>query len=97
MQSLQRSIDKLTQVIDGGKLPVKPGAPVSTTPTAKPGSGEAMEQLAGAVANLVTQMREEQKMVRQWAQSQQTQTNEIQRMLARTPASRGSRARVDEE
>jgi len=49
-----------------------------------------MEQLAEAVAGLVTQMREEQKTVRQWAQSQQTQQNEIQRLLLRVtgPAQR---------
>jgi hypothetical protein len=51
------------------------------------------------VASLVQQMREEQKMVRQWAQTQQVQQNEIQRLLIRAsnqPA-RGARARVDEE
>ena len=49
-----------------------------------------MEQLADAVANLVTQMREEQKMVRQWIQNQQVQQNEIQRLLMRqSGATRG--------
>ena len=58
-----------------------------------------MEQLADAVASLVTQMREEQKIVRQWAQSQQVQQNEIQRLLIRASgqAQRGARARIDEE
>ena len=45
-------------------------------------------------------MREEQKIVRQWAQGQQTQQNEIQRLLIRAtgPLSRGmaTRAREDE-
>ena len=44
-------------------------------------------------------MREEQKIVRQWAQGQQTQQNEIQRLLIRAtgPLSRGmARAREDE-
>jgi hypothetical protein len=44
---------------------------------------QSMEQLAEAVAALVTQMREEQKVVRQWAQNQQSQQNEIQRLLMR--------------
>ncbi|HRX37541.1 MAG TPA: flagellar motor protein MotA [Aestuariivirga sp.] len=71
LQTLQRSIEKLSVSLD-----------------AKSGSGaagdtESIEQLADAVASLVTQMREEQKMVRQWAQGQQTQQNEIQRLLLR--------------
>jgi hypothetical protein len=48
-----------------------------------PGGEAATEQLADAVANLVQQMREEQKMVRQWIQSQQVQQSEIQRLLMR--------------
>jgi hypothetical protein len=48
------------------------------------GDGQATEQLADAVANLVQQMREEQKMVRQWIQSQQVQQSEIQRLLIRS-------------
>ena len=92
MQSLQRSVERLTQVIEQGK-----GGPVIG---AKAANTESMEQLADAVAGLVSQMREEQKMVRQWAQSQQTQQNEIQRLLLRgtgsTPA-RPARARADEE
>jgi hypothetical protein len=46
-------------------------------------NAEAMEQLAGAVHGLVQQMREEQKVVRQWAQQQSEQNAEIKRMLAR--------------
>ena len=58
-----------------------------------------MEQLADAVAGLVTQMREEQKLVRQWSQSQQAQQNEIQRLLIRAsgaPQRGAARARADE-
>ena len=65
-----------------------------------PGGTESIEQLADAVASLVTQMREEQKMVRQWAQGQQTQQNEIQRLLMRAtgPLARGaSRARAEDD
>jgi hypothetical protein len=46
-------------------------------------NAEAMEQLATAVHGLVQQMREEQKVVRQWAQQQSEQNAEIKRMLAR--------------
>ena len=57
-----------------------------------------MEKLADAVASLVQQMREEQKIVRQWAQAQQVQQNEMQKLILRTtkqtstPASRFSQA-----
>jgi hypothetical protein len=44
---------------------------------------ESLDQLADAVASLVQQMREEQKVVRQWVQSQQVQQNEMQRQLGR--------------
>ena len=43
-----------------------------------------MEKLADAVASLVQQMREEQKIVRQWAQAQQVQQNEMQKLILRT-------------
>jgi hypothetical protein len=51
-----------------------------------------MERLADAVASLVQQMREEQKIVRQWAQAQQVQQNEMQKLILRTtkqPAATG--------
>jgi hypothetical protein len=83
LQSLQRSLDKLSTSLQSSKAP----AP------------ESMEQLADAVAGLVTQMREEQKLVRQFTQAQQVQQNEIQRLLIRASGQpqRASRARVDEE
>ena len=73
--NLQKAIDKLSSTVDAARA----------TPAAKPAAASdvAMEQLADAVAALVSQMREEQKMVRQWAQSQQVQQNEIQRLLLR--------------
>lgn len=71
MQNLHRTVEKLGQQIDQSK----------TNGTG--GTSEGMEQLADAVANLVTQMREEQKMVRQWIQTQQVQQSEIQRLLIR--------------
>ncbi|MEO9874259.1 MAG: flagellar motor protein MotA [Anderseniella sp.] len=56
---------------------------------AAPQTAESMEQLAGAVHGLVQQMREEQKVVRQWAQQQSEQNAEIKRMLARVGAPPG--------
>ena len=75
LQNLQKSIERLgSQVEYRGTV----GSPISS------GDENATEQLADAVANLVQQMREEQKMVRQWIQSQQVQQSEIQRLLIRT-------------
>ena len=51
----------------------------------------------------MTQMREEQKIVRQWAQSQTAQQDEMKRMMAKlgSPAAahevRASRSRAKEE
>ncbi|MGH6853804.1 MAG: flagellar motor protein MotA [Aestuariivirga sp.] len=89
LQSLQRAIEKLSGALD------------AATPADREqhGSTESMEQLADAVAALVAQMREEQKMLRQWTQTQQVQQNEIQRLLIRAsgPPQRTARAQVDEE
>jgi hypothetical protein len=76
LQNLQRTVDRIGQQIDGGRT-LPPNAANGI------GSEATIEQLADAVANLVTQMREEQKMVRQWMQTQQTQQTEIQRTLLR--------------
>jgi hypothetical protein len=91
IQTLQRAIEKLSLSLDASKAG-----------TTNPGSTDSIEQLADAVASLVTQMREEQKMVRQWAQGQQTQQNEIQRLLLRAtgPVGRGGaggRFRTEDE
>jgi hypothetical protein len=87
MQNLQKAVDKLSSSVDVARAAsASGGMKIDTT-----GS---MEQLADAVASLVTQMREEQKMVRQWAQSQQVQQNEIQRLLLRTTATTPSRGRA---
>lgn len=89
LQSLQRSLDKLGTALEHSRT--QPGATGGA-------NGDSIEQLADAVASLVTQMREEQKTVRQWAQGQQSQQNEIQRLLIRATGQvpRG-RSRLDEE
>ncbi len=73
LQNLQKSIERL-----GGHLEQSRG-----NGKADPASTGAAEDLADAVATLVQQMREEQKMVRQWIQQQQVQQSEIQRLLVR--------------
>lgn len=93
LQGLQRSVDKLASLIEMQRT-AAPTAP------SRPTDPASMESLADAVASLVGQMREEQKMVRQWAQSQQVQQNEIQRLLIRASGQtqqRPAKARVDEE
>ena len=83
LQALQRGIDKLGQQLENGKTAAVPsGNPI-----------ESIEQLADAVASLVQQMREEQKMVRSWAQTQQVQQNEIQRLLIRATGPADKRTR----
>jgi hypothetical protein len=79
MQSLQRAIDRLAQNVEQGK-----GASNGAG-----GNSETIEQLADAVASLVAQMRDEQKMVRNWIQTQQVQQSEIQRLLIRQSGGRG--------
>ena len=74
LQNLQKSFEKFSGHLDQ----VRGAVP------ANGGDEGATEQLADAVANLVQQMREEQKMVRQWIQSQQVQQSEIQRLLIRS-------------
>ena len=83
MGNLQRTVDRLGQQIEQNK---------AAAPAGNGTDNETIEQLADAVANLVTQMREEQKMVRQWIQNQQVQQNEIQRLLIRQTGS-SSKAR----
>jgi hypothetical protein len=79
MQNLHRTVERLGEHMDQGRNGAAPS-----------GGNETIEQLADAVTNLVTQMREEQKMVRQWIQNQQVQQNEIQRLLMRqSGATRG--------
>lgn len=89
IQMLQRSIEKLSMTLETARV----------SQGRAPGDSESIEQLADAVASLVTQMREEQKMVRQWAQGQQAQQNEIQRLLLRATGNlgRGSRLRGEDE
>ena len=70
LQNLQKSMDRLGGAIEHKSI-------------AAPGTESATEELADAVANLVQQMRDEQKLVKQWIQTQQTQQSEIQRLLLR--------------
>jgi hypothetical protein len=73
MSTLRSGMDRIGRTLEGAMQQAGTGG----------SSAESMEQLAGAVHGLVQQMREEQKVVRQWAQQQSEQNAEIKRMLAR--------------
>lgn len=85
MQNLQKSVERLGQQMDKQK-PAVVAAPANANTSGT--STDTIEELADAVANLVTQMRDEQKLVRQWIQSQQVQQNEMQRLLMRSGKNR---------
>ncbi|MFZ5674537.1 MAG: flagellar motor protein MotA [Pseudomonadota bacterium] len=112
MAGLQKGIERINQTLDEAlaaePAPSAPApAPVSSAlgmPALSAQDGESMEKLADAVASLVQQMREEQKIVRQWAQAQQVQQNEMQKLILRaakqppqSPASRFSQAAAVED
>jgi hypothetical protein len=82
LQGLSKGIERINKTLDDA---------LGSEPAAAAGGGggtssdsESLDRLAGAVANLVNQMREEQKIVRQWAQNQQTQQSELHRLILRT-------------
>ena len=85
MAGLHKGIERINKTLDEA-LAADVTAPVLASPDAALSAqdGESMEKLADAVASLVQQMREEQKIVRQWAQAQQVQQNEMQKLILRT-------------
>jgi hypothetical protein len=97
MQGLERGIERINKTLDEA---------LGSDGTASGGGqdAESMDRLADAVAGLVQQMREEQKIVRQWAQAQQTQQSELQRLVLkatrqteRTGGRLGQHAAVEDE
>jgi hypothetical protein len=83
---LQKGIERINQTLDDALASDTPPAPapVANVPDLAAQDSESMEKLADAVASLVQQMREDQKIVRQWAQAQQVQQNEMQKLILRT-------------
>ncbi len=79
---LQKGIERINQTLDDALA--TDASASSGVPAISAQDGESMEKLADAVASLVQQMREEQKIVRQWAQAQQVQQNEMQKLILRT-------------
>jgi hypothetical protein len=85
---LQKGIERINTTLDEALASEPPSGPpsASSLPPLPMQDNESMEKLADAVASLVQQMREEQKIVRQWAQAQQVQQNEMQKLILRTAA-----------
>jgi membrane associated rhomboid family serine protease len=79
LQGVQKGIERINKTLDDA-LGAEPAAAQSGASS----DSESLDRLAGAVANLVNQMREEQKIVRQWAQNQQAQQSELHRLILRT-------------
>jgi hypothetical protein len=96
MQGIQGGIERINKTLDEA---------LGSDGAAGGGQdAESMDRLADAVASLVQQMREEQKIVRQWAQAQQTQQSELQRLLLkatrqneRSGGRLGQRATIEDE
>ena len=84
---LHKGIERINQTLDDALSADGQTASAGSAmgaPALSAQDGESMEKLADAVASLVQQMREEQKIVRQWAQAQQVQQNEMQKLILRT-------------
>ena len=75
LTQLQDGIDKVNTTLEDALSDAGPGGPGDD------GEAENMGKLAEAVGGLVHQMREEQKIMRQWAQEQSEQTAEISKTL----------------
>jgi hypothetical protein len=89
LRELQAGIERMNKTLE---------ASIASNGNATGGGSDAqaVERLATAVQGLVQQMREEQKIVRQWAQSQSDQQSEIRKMMARfSPVA--ARPRVKED
>jgi hypothetical protein len=97
LRDLQSGIERINKTLTDALTDASAQAQVTHEAT----DPEALDRLAGAVQGLVQQMREEQKIVRQWAQSQTLQQEEIKDLMNRiyrsAPEVRGPRARVRED
>jgi transcription initiation factor TFIID subunit TAF12 len=99
LRDLQSGIERINKTLTDALTDASAQAQVTHEAT----DPEALDRLAGAVQGLVQQMREEQKIVRQWAQTQTLQQEEIKDLMNRiyrsapAPDVRGSRARVRED
>jgi len=78
LSHIQKSIESINHTLDEALADPGDGGQSGAG-----NNGDSLTRLAGAVEGLVQQMREEQKIVRQWAHAQSEQQSEIRRLLAR--------------
>ncbi len=78
MSGLQEGIERMNATLEAALAEPASSGNGNGPAALEPGS---IDKLADAVHGLVQQMREEQKIVRQWAQSQTEQQSEIKKLL----------------
>jgi hypothetical protein len=99
LRDLQSGIERINKTLTDALTDATSQAQI----TPEQSDPEALDRLAGAVQGLVQQMREEQKIVRQWAQAQTVQQEELKELMnriGRVPAAhevRANRTRGREE
>jgi MotA/TolQ/ExbB proton channel family len=79
MRDLQNGIDRINNTLSDALNDTN--AQLHALPESN--DHESLEKLAGAVQGLVQQMREEQKIVRSWAEAQSTQQEELKKLMTR--------------
>ena len=83
MAQLQQALAQL--ISRGGQAPAPSAPSQPMTPQQQQATAESLEHLANAIARLVEQMREEERLMRDWAQHQseeQTQVLQLLRQIA---------------
>lgn len=79
MRDLQNGIDRINKTLTDALSDTS--AQIHALPDNS--DSESLEKLAGAVQGLVQQMREEQKIVRSWAQAQTNQQEELKKLMTK--------------
>ncbi|MGI9371017.1 MAG: flagellar motor protein MotA [Hyphomicrobiales bacterium] len=84
LREIQESIDTMNDTLESALEPIdETDEGYAPSQAAQPQQPQSVDALASAVQGLVTQMREEQKVVRDWAQAQADQQGEIKDVLSK--------------
>ena len=83
LREIQDSIDNMNETLESALEPVDDTPDVETGTATTAETGQSVDVLADAVQGLVAQMREEQKIVRDWAQGQADQQDDIRDVLSK--------------
>ncbi len=81
LREMQTSIDQMNSTLESALEPIDDEEAEDQAEAAPEGEVQSVEVLAEAVQGLVSQMREEQKVVREWAQGQADQQSNMQGVL----------------